>query len=147
MLSTGMQIALVGLHINKDGNGNLEMTPINLEHFRVPSDDAMMTTTTCTPDGRIFLGGNDGHLYEVEYRNRNSWLKGRCNKASYASCTTLLPHAAPLTRWLSQTTVMLMGWDAGLLLKPADPSKMRMLCVQRQRAHHTHWTDMLRDVA
>ena len=68
--------------MNQDGNGNLEMTPINLEHFRVPSDDVMMTTITCTAEGRIFLGGNDGHLYELEYRNHNSWLKGRCNKVS-----------------------------------------------------------------
>lgn len=83
MHDTVVQIALVGLKMNRDGNGNLEMTHINLEHFRIPSDDVMMTTTTCTPEGRIFFGGNDGHLYEVEYRNRNSWLKGRCNKASH----------------------------------------------------------------
>ena len=79
-----MQIALVGVNAKRDGNGNLEMHLINLEHFRVPSDDVMMTTTTCTPEGRIFLGGNDGHLYELDYRNRNSWLKGRCNKVSHA---------------------------------------------------------------
>lgn len=77
-----MQIALVGVNAKRDGNGNLEMTFINLEHFRVPSDDVMMTTTTCTPEGRIFLGGNDGHLYELDYRNRNTWMKGRCNKVS-----------------------------------------------------------------
>lgn len=77
-----MQIALVGVNVNRDGNGNLEMTLINLEHFRIPSDDVMMTTTTCTPEGRIFLGGNDGHLYELEYRNRTSWLRGRCKKVS-----------------------------------------------------------------
>ena len=89
-----LQIALVGLHINRDGNGNLEMTPINFEHFRIPSDDVMMTTTTCTADGRIFLGGNDGHLYELEYRNRDSWLRGRCNKVVFrivcTAVTTLI---------------------------------------------------------
>lgn len=85
-----MQIALVGVNMNRDGNGNLEMTPINLEHFRVPSDDVMMTTTTCTSEGRIFLGGNDGHLYELEYRNRNSWLKGRCNKVSHTKSSARL---------------------------------------------------------
>ena len=74
----------MGVNAKRDGNGNLEMTLINLEHFRVPSDDVMMTTTTCTPEGRIFLGGNDGHLYELDYRNHNSWLKGRCNKVSHA---------------------------------------------------------------
>lgn len=83
MQDTIVQVALVGLSMNRDGNCNLEMTHINLEHFRIPSDDVMMTTTTCTPEGRIFLGGNDGHLYEVEYRNRNSWLKGRCNKVRH----------------------------------------------------------------
>lgn len=83
MHDTVVQIALVGLNMSRDGNGNLEMTHINLEHFRIPSDDVMMTTMTCTPEGRIFLGGNDSHLYEVEYRNRNSWLKGRCNKVSH----------------------------------------------------------------
>lgn len=90
-----LQIALVGLHINKDGNGNLEMTPINFEHFRIPSDDVMMTTTTCTADGRIFLGGNDGHLYELEYRNRESWLRGRCNKVGHT--TSSIAISTPVT--------------------------------------------------
>ena len=77
-----MQIALVGIHLSRDANGNAEMKLVNLEHFRAPSDDVMMTTTTSTPEGRIFLGGNDGHLYELEYRNQSSWLRGRCNKVS-----------------------------------------------------------------
>ena len=77
-----MQIALVGVHLSRDANDNAEMKLVNLEHFRAPSDDVMMTTTTATPEGRIFLGGNDGHLYELEYRNQSSWLRGRCNKVS-----------------------------------------------------------------
>ncbi len=77
-----MQIALVGVHLSRDANGNAEMKLVNLEHFRAPSDDVMMTTTTATPEGRVFLGGNDGHLYELEYRNQSSWLRGRCNKVS-----------------------------------------------------------------
>ena len=77
-----MQIALVGVSLKRDANGNAELRLVNLEQFRTPSDDVLMTTITSTPEGRIFLGGNDGHLYELEYRNHNSWLRGRCNKVS-----------------------------------------------------------------
>ncbi|KAL0048046.1 hypothetical protein WJX82_006459 [Trebouxia sp. C0006] len=94
VVCTTVEIALVGVHVSRDANGNAEMKLVNLEHFRAPSDDVMMTTTTSTPEGRIFLGGNDGHLYELEYRNQSSWLRGRCNKMCYTGT-----FAAYLPRW------------------------------------------------
>ncbi|DBA89731.1 TPA: hypothetical protein ACH3X2_004613 [Trebouxia sp. C0005] len=94
VVCTTVEIALVGVHLSRDANGNAEMKLVNLEHFRAPSDDVMMTTTTSTPEGRIFLGGNDSHLYELEYRNQSSWLRGRCNKMCYTGT-----FAAYLPRW------------------------------------------------
>lgn len=30
--------------------------------------------------GRVFLGGSDGHLYELQYNAADSWGRKRCQK-------------------------------------------------------------------
>lgn len=86
-----LQISLVGVNIRRDDNGNAELKLLNLELFTAPSDDVTMTAITCTPEGRIFLGGADSNLYELEYRSQASWRKGRCNKVG-----GILLHVTPL---------------------------------------------------
>ncbi|DBA94363.1 TPA: hypothetical protein ACH3X1_001969 [Trebouxia sp. C0004] len=126
VVCTTVEIALVGVHLSRDANGNAEMKLVNLEHFRAPSDDVMMTTTTSTPEGRIFLGGNDGHLYELEYRNQSSWLRGRCNKMFDMGVSGVGP-----VRKLSEMTNVMPSADKGqspagstiVLIAPIPPSE------------------------
>jgi hypothetical protein len=55
-------------------NGSLQLIPTT---FVVPTEDVTMYTVTSTSSGRIFLGGADGHLYEVAYEQH---MAGAANK-------------------------------------------------------------------
>jgi nuclear pore complex protein Nup155 len=37
-----------------------------------------------TPDGRLFLGGKDGSLYEVTYQARDGWFSKRCQLINHS---------------------------------------------------------------
>ena len=75
-----LQISLVAVNLRRNDDGSTDLKLLNLELFTAPSDDVTMTAIACTPEGRIFLGGADSNLYELEYRGQSSWRKGRCNK-------------------------------------------------------------------
>lgn len=79
-----MQIVLLGVCWNA-GNSSDSLNEINvipLPEYSISSDNVAMCTTACTPDGRIFLGGADGHLYEVLYNAGSGWRQKRCTKVS-----------------------------------------------------------------
>lgn len=58
-----------------------ELTITPLPGYSISSDGVTMCATACTPEGRIFLGGGDGHLYEVVYNLAGGWRQQRCAKA------------------------------------------------------------------
>ena len=37
-----------------------------------------------TPEGRIFLGGKDGCLYEVVYQAEDGWFSRKCKKINHS---------------------------------------------------------------
>ena len=57
------QIALLGVSVGPNG-GEVTLQPL---HYRTPADGVIMTTVVSTEAGHIFLGGGDGHLYELKY--------------------------------------------------------------------------------
>lgn len=61
--AVSVQIALLGVSVGAPG-GEVTLQPL---HYRVPTDGVIMTTVASTEAGRIFLGGGDGHLYELKY--------------------------------------------------------------------------------
>lgn len=48
----------------------------------------MMLKHHITTQGRVFLGGSDGHLYELQYAAADSWGRKRCQKVWFARCMT-----------------------------------------------------------
>lgn len=63
-----------------DPLGEVTLQPLPLYSF--PSDNVVMCSVASTPDGRIFLGGMDGHLYEVQYFPGDTWRHKRCFKVT-----------------------------------------------------------------
>ena len=61
-----------------DPQGELALQPLPLYSF--PSDNVVMSSVASTADGRIFLGGMDGHLYEAQYYSGDTWRHKRCFK-------------------------------------------------------------------
>ncbi|KAJ9533902.1 hypothetical protein QJQ45_026986, partial [Haematococcus lacustris] len=72
----------------------LTLQPLPL--YSVPSDNVVMTRVVCSPQGRIFLGGADGHLYELQYAAADSWGRKRCTKVRLTGrLQQLLPSFLP----------------------------------------------------
>ena len=57
------QIVLLGVSVGP-GAEDFTLQPLN---YRQPSDNVVMTCAAASADGRVFLGGADGHLYELQY--------------------------------------------------------------------------------
>jgi nuclear pore complex protein Nup155 len=48
--------------------------------YSLPSDNVIMTCVASSAAGRLFLGGADGHVYELQYAAADSWRQRRCSK-------------------------------------------------------------------
>ena len=80
------QIVLLGVCLAPGPGGDdgvpssEEVTLQPLPLYAVPSDNVTMCAVAAGPNGRIFLGGADGHLYEVVYAPGDTWRARRCYK-------------------------------------------------------------------
>ncbi len=73
---------------------------VESESFSVPTDGVIMRKIVGTPNGRIFMGGDDGNLYEVVYAKNQSWCGGRRRKCRKLNHTTSPYHARGFLRLL-----------------------------------------------
>jgi nuclear pore complex protein Nup155 len=85
IVCTTTEIVLLGVCCSAGAGGTgdddcEEVTLQPLPLYSVPSDDVAMTSVACTANGRIFLGGADGNLYEIKYSAAESWRTKRCSK-------------------------------------------------------------------
>eukprot|EP00798_Chlamydomonas_sp_ICE-L_P007357 gene7357-480_t len=66
--------------ISASANAHEEVSLQPLPGYSVPSDNVITSCVTGSAGGRIFLGGSDGHVYELLYNPSESWRKKRCTK-------------------------------------------------------------------
>lgn len=82
-----MQLSLLGICCSP-GNGNdpvAELSIVQLAGYSVSADGITTCTVASTPTGRIFLGGADGHLYEIVYSSNDGWMTKRMSKVRWAA--------------------------------------------------------------
>jgi nuclear pore complex protein Nup155 len=78
------QIVLLGVCTSpakgggSDAYEELSLQPMPL--YSLPSDNVIMTCFASSASGRIFMGGSDGHVYELQYAATDSWRQRRCSK-------------------------------------------------------------------
>ncbi len=77
------QIVLLGVCISPGKRGGdayeeLSLQPMPL--YATPSDNVVTTCVASSANGRIFLGGSDGHVYELQYSAQDTWRKRRVAK-------------------------------------------------------------------
>lgn len=53
--------------------------------FTIPTDNILMTVIAGTTDGRIFLGGKEGSLFEAAYQGPGSWFSKKSWKTNHSS--------------------------------------------------------------
>lgn len=66
-ISTCVITYIVGVTADS-GNGEMHLLPEPL--FSIPTDNTYIVSITGAPNGRIFMAGKDGCLYELAYQVR-----------------------------------------------------------------------------
>eukprot|EP01025_Chloroclados_australasicus_P051758 TRINITY_DN6033_c0_g3_i1.p1 TRINITY_DN6033_c0_g3~~TRINITY_DN6033_c0_g3_i1.p1 ORF type:complete len:1374 (-),score=127.37 TRINITY_DN6033_c0_g3_i1:632-4753(-) len=64
--------------INSDEYDGLVLQ--QLSYHSTQTDNVPMSKVKGTANGRIFVGGSNGHLYEIMYRTNDTWMTSRCYK-------------------------------------------------------------------
>ncbi|OZJ03036.1 hypothetical protein BZG36_03265 [Bifiguratus adelaidae] len=84
VIATTLEIILLGVSTTDPSGAPSSYRGQKLSLFvtqlSVPSDDVSMTNIVGTADGRIFMCGDDGHLYEVTYKAAETFFGSRCQK-------------------------------------------------------------------
>lgn len=62
----------------------VEMQLMNKPIFVLNTDNVSIASIEGTADGRIFLGGRDGALYELQYQAESNWFGKRCRKVNHS---------------------------------------------------------------
>ncbi len=70
-----------------------EMQLMNKPIFVENTDNVPITCVEGTADGRIFLGGRDGSLYEIVYQAESSWFGKRHKKVNHSQ--SLISYVVP----------------------------------------------------
>jgi nuclear pore complex protein Nup155 len=78
VIVTPVEIRLLGVQLDS-GSGDLTLHDTKLIFG---SDQVNMLSTAASSDGRIFCGGQDGHIYELEYEAEEGWFTRRCRKVN-----------------------------------------------------------------
>ncbi|NXJ15091.1 NU155 protein, partial [Odontophorus gujanensis] len=96
VLATPVDIVILGLScantqagstgsLNDSLSGGMQLLPEPL--YSVPTDNTYISAITSTDNGRIFLAGKDGCLYEVAYQAVAGWFRQRCRKINHSKST------------------------------------------------------------
>ncbi|EAA12437.4 AGAP007999-PA, partial [Anopheles gambiae str. PEST] len=104
ILTTPIEIVVLGVTFGDANSGtpNRSMTAsqgteeMQLMHtpiFVLNTDNVAIMCVQGTEDGRIFLGGRDGCLYEVAYQAESNWFGKRCRKINHSQ--GLMSHLVP----------------------------------------------------
>lgn len=94
VLTTPVEIVVLGVTFGEGNKGvnsptrsmlmYEEMQLLNKPIFVLNTDNVPVNVVQGTQDGRIFLGGKDGCLYEIAYQAESNWFGKRCKKINHS---------------------------------------------------------------
>jgi nuclear pore complex protein Nup155 len=96
VLCTTTEISFIG--VCHDGDDFEEIILEKLSQYTVSSDNVSMISVSSNKNGRVFLGGADGNLYEITYAAKDTWRTKRCLKVCHTrGIRAYLPSFIPAT--------------------------------------------------
>ena len=77
--------------LNDSMSGGMQLMPDPL--YTIPTDNVYIHAITATDQGRMFMAGKDGCLYEMAYQAEAGWFSQRCRKINHSksSLSFLIP--------------------------------------------------------
>jgi nuclear pore complex protein Nup155 len=147
VLTTPIEIIVLGVTFNEKTKAILssaasfkanifeEMQLMNKPIFVLSTDNIAITCVEGTSDGRIFLGGRDGCLYEICYQAETNWFGKRCKKKNHSQST--LSYVLP---------GFLKGFSDDPILKIVIDDQRSMLYILTEKGAIEAW-DLSDDLA
>lgn len=119
---TPAEIRLLGVELGATGDAVLHDTGLVFG-----TDGVNMLAAVGTAAGRLFVGGQDGHVYELEYGGAEGWFTRRCRKTNRTG--SLLGGLAPTflrarAARPQQAVTLLRADDRGLLYALTEGSRI-----------------------
>ncbi|GFN98864.1 nuclear pore complex protein nup155-like [Plakobranchus ocellatus] len=98
-LATPVDIVLLGVSFYKSADGGSgdhrggEMHLLPDPLFSIPTDGVYITSIAGADNGRVFMAGKDGCLYELVYQAEDGWFSRKCRKVNHStsSLSFLIP--------------------------------------------------------
>ncbi|KAK3794466.1 hypothetical protein RRG08_003619 [Elysia crispata] len=98
-LATPVDIVLLGVSFYKSADGGSgdhrgrEMHLLPDPLFSIPTDGVYITSIVGAGNGRVFMAGKDGCLYELLYQAEDGWFSRKCRKVNHStsSLSFLIP--------------------------------------------------------
>ncbi len=88
VVATPLEITLLGVGL-EGGQLTLYQTQMT-----TPAEGVSMTSIVGADNGRIFMGGSNGNIYELAYQSQEGWFSRKCSKINHSSrLGYLLPSA------------------------------------------------------
>ncbi|XP_073400058.1 nuclear pore complex protein Nup155 isoform X1 [Dendrobates tinctorius] len=93
VLATPVDVVILGVSFSNLQTGNpndslsagMQLLPDPL--YSISTDNTYLISITSTSNGRIFLSGKDGCLYEIAYQAEAGWFNPRCRKINHSKST------------------------------------------------------------
>lgn len=100
ILTTPTEIIVLGVTFNSTsqnrslGSATEELQLMNKPIFCINTENVAMNVVKGSYDGRIFLGGQDGFLYEIQYQAESTWFGKRFKKINHSQgvISTIVPN-------------------------------------------------------
>ncbi|RKP16895.1 nucleoporin-domain-containing protein, partial [Rozella allomycis CSF55] len=74
VVATAVEVSVLGIAVS---GGDVVFYNTGLS---VPTDDVRILSIGASEEGRVFMSGSDGNLYELNYQSKEGWFKRRCSK-------------------------------------------------------------------
>ncbi|KAL7738924.1 hypothetical protein ACLKA6_016926 [Drosophila palustris] len=90
LLTTPIEVIVLGVTFDDQNDPQAAVAEANGMHlmnkplFVLATDNIAINVIQGSDDGRIFLGGRDGCLYEIDYHSESSWFGKRCKKINHS---------------------------------------------------------------
>ncbi|KAG0227258.1 hypothetical protein BGW41_003866 [Actinomortierella wolfii] len=101
VIVTPIEVHLLGVSA---GSGPKQLQ-LYITNMSVPTDNITMKSVVGTPEGRIFMNGSDGRLWEILYQAEEGWFSKKCskkevlgNQLSYFVPSFLLSRVDPIVK-------------------------------------------------
>ncbi|KAI8368163.1 Non-repetitive/WGA-negative nucleoporin C-terminal-domain-containing protein [Radiomyces spectabilis] len=78
VVTTPLQVIVLAMSYTAAREGEPCRVTLFATDMSVSSDDVQLGQIAGTDDGRIFMVGDNGHLYELDYRHPDTWFGPQC---------------------------------------------------------------------